>query len=144
MDHDLLMLSRSGLTEKAIASALRNGPSQAFLNALATMFDPLPINWKHPPKPGENRAQFKRTRYRLRLQHADSNRPKGSTKADANALGEAMLALEQRRLPRGEAKAQKARILDEYGVGSRTAEKAKRRAREMNEVWDWLRAKEAK
>ena len=53
MIDDAGMLLRVGLTEKAIADALRRGPSALFCNALAAMLDPPEINWRTAaPQPG--------------------------------------------------------------------------------------------
>lgn len=141
MSDPAMILTRADLTEKDIANVLRNGPSPTFLAALAAMLDPPRIQWQHPPQPGEQRPEFKQPRYRLRLANAVTHRPAGSATFDRDALGEAMLALDH--LPRGQAKAEKARLLDRFGVSSRTAEAAKQRARELQDLWEWMQARSA-
>lgn len=52
-----------------------------------------------------------------------------------------MLALDT--LSRGDAKRAKAQLVEVYGVSTRTAEAAKRLAREMNDLWRWMEEKAA-
>jgi hypothetical protein len=127
IDRETTMFMRAGLTEAGIAEVLRRGPSQAFCNALAMVLD-------HPAR--------KRPRYVLRLLNKNKNRPKGSFKADMVELGSALL--DAAKLPRGEAKRERAHIEKEFGVCPKTGKAAMERERELRELWDWLQLKEEK
>ena len=141
---DYRILMKPGLTEKEIAEVLRRGPSEIFLQRLAMMLDPLPINWKTEAPVGVKRPTHKKTTYRLKLL-GPPNRAKGSGNVDMYALGVAMIEIEDLHgLRTREYLEEKRKIMTHFGVSDRHAERAKAAEKANRELFAWTYREDGK